>query len=103
MDSKETQRLSALHQANMIRIGIAEVCYDLRGGHITVKQALQDERIEPCSVYRFLRAIPGFGEKRSSTAMRRLGIVSIEKRIRDLTLRQILLLNNIEKDVPSAR
>lgn len=95
------QIMEALKLANESRLAAARVKVLVREGRLTVQNALQQQYIESCKVYSFLRAIPGFGPQRADRAMRYLGVASPSRKIGELTPRQRLLLYWIDKDVRS--
>lgn len=82
------ERARALDKALVARRGRAEAMRELRGGRLTMAEALADPRLRTARVYRVLECVRGVGPVRAREAMARLRI-NEGRRVRGLGPRQV--------------
>ena len=83
----DEQREDALRRAAEARRERAQIRADLRLRQISFAQALAYEPAQRIRVFDLVRAMPGYGNKRASDLLERIGISPV-KRVGGLTERQ---------------
>lgn len=104
--TKEQQRTSALAEANRRRIGKARIKQELAA--MTTPAALRQvagllvgdhdhdhEIVGSFTLQELLVAIPRFGRQRARALIRHAGMISPDRRVRDLTNRQLVVIASL--------
>lgn len=83
-----SQREESLALANTIRIAAAVVRRQVEAGELTLDEALEHPDAQATKVGRLVVAVPRVGVKKTHRLLRDAGIMSGDRRVRDLTARQ---------------
>jgi hypothetical protein len=81
------QRIDALTKANELRFAMADVKRELRSRDLLFRDALEDPRAQPMTIFRLVSAVPRYGPERTRRVLARLH-VGEQRRVGLLTDRQ---------------